>query len=149
MNMKNINNLFLLFATTILLFNCESNNEDLISEPISEPEEELVLVSNLLFQEVYSFEDNLLGGPHIVMTYSSNNNSLFITCRENEPSGTTTEEEAFKLNLDSYQLTRRNVTPGGFITKQLTIINDTLVSIGGTEIKFYDSNFEYACEKSY
>jgi hypothetical protein len=41
------------------------------------------------------------------------------------------------------------VTPGGFITKQLTIINDTLVSIGGTEIKFYDSNFEYAGEKSY
>jgi len=149
MNIKNINNLFLLFATTILLFNCESNNEDLISEPISEPEEELVLVSSLLFQEVYSFEDNLLGGPHIGMTYSSNNNSLFITCRENEPSGTTTEEEAFKLNLDSYQLTRRNVTPGGFITKQLTIINDTLVSIGGTEIKFYDSNFEYAGEKSY
>ena len=147
--MKKLKFLLLIFSSTILFYNCDPNNEDLISEPVSDPQEDPVLVSNLSFNEIYAFEDNLLGGPHIGMTYSSSDNNLFISCRENEPSGTTTEEEVFKLNLDSYQLMRKNTSPGGSITKQLTIINDTLVSIGGTEFKFYDTNFEYGGNQSY
>ena len=119
------------------------------SEPVSDPQEDPVLNSNLSFEEVYTFEDNLLGGPYMGMTYSSIYNNLFISCRENEPSGTTTEEEVFKLNLGTYQLMRKNTSPGGFITKQLTIINDTLVYIGGTEFKFYDTNFEYIGNQTY
>jgi len=83
-----------------------------------------------------------LGGPHIGMTNSTSENSLFISSRENEPSGNTTEEEVFKLNLDNNQLIRKNTSPGGFITKQLKIINDQLVSIGGTELKIYDLNLQ-------
>lgn len=147
--MKKIKILLLIFSSTILFYNCDSNNEDLISEPVSDPQEDPVLVSNLSFNEIYAFEDNLLGGPHIGMTYSSIYNNLFISCRENEPSGTTTEEEIFKLNLETYQLKRKNTSPGGFITKQLTIVNDTLVSIGGTEFKFYDTNFEYIGNQAY
>ena len=139
--MKNTKTFLLIITTAILFYNCESNTEDLTEDP--------VLVSNLSFEEIYTFEDDLLGGPHIGMTYASIDNNLFISCRENEPTGYTTEEEVFKLNLDSYQLTRRNVSPGGFITKQLTIINDTLVSIGGTEFKFFDRNFEYAGTQPY
>ncbi len=147
--MKKLKFLLLIFSSTILFYNCDPNNEDLISEPVSDPQEDPVLVSNLSFNEIYTFEDNLLGGPYIGMTYSSNDNNLFISSRENAPAGSTTEEEVFKLSLDSYQLMRKNVSPGGFITKQLTTINDTLVSIGGTEFKFYDTSFEYAGEKSY
>ena len=147
--MKNTKTFLLIITTTILFYNCDPNNEDLISEPVSDSQEDPVLVSNLSFNEIYAFEDNLLGGPHIGMTYSSSDNNLFISCRENEPTGYTTEEEVFKLNLDSYQLTRRNVSPGGSVTKQLTLINDTLVSIGGTEFKFFDRNFEYAGSQPY
>ena len=76
------------------------------------------------------------------MTNLTSENSLFISSRENEPSGNTTEEEVFKLNLDTNQLIRKNTSPGGFITKQLKIINDQLVSIGGTELKIYDLNLQ-------
>lgn len=147
--MKKLKFLLLIFSSTILFYNCDPNNEDLISEPVSDPQEDPVLVSNLSFNEIYAFEDNLLGGPHIGMTYSSIDNHLFISCRENEPSGTITEEEVFRLNLETYQLMRKNISPGGFITKQLTIINDTLVSIGGTEFKFFDTNFEYVGNQTY
>ena len=147
--MKNLKIFILVFSTTILFYHCESNTEGLISEPVSDPQEDPVLNSNLSFEDIYTFEDDLLGGPHIGMTYSSIYNNLFISCRENEPSGTTTEEEVFKLNLGTYQLMRKNTSPGGFITKQLTIINDTLVSIGGTEFKFYDTNFEYIGNQTY
>ena len=148
--MKKKKFLLLILFTTTLFYSCETNTEDLTTDPILDPQEDPVLNSNLSFEEVYTFEDDLLGGPYMGMTYSPIDNNLFISCRENKPSGTTTEEEVFKLNLDSYLLTRRNVSPGGgFITKQLTLINDTLVSIGGTEFKFYDTNFEYAGNKSY
>ena len=147
--MKKLKFLLLIFSSTILFYNCDPNNEDLISEPVSDPQEDPVLVSNLSFNEIYAFEDNLLGGPHIGMTYSSIDNHLFISCRENEPSGTITEEEVFRLNLETYQLMRKNTSPGGFITKQLTLINDTLVSIGGTEFKFFDTNFEYVGNQTY
>jgi len=146
---KKTKSFILIITTAILFYNCESNTEDLTTDPIGEPQEDSVLNRNLSFEEVYTFEDDLLGGPYIGMTYSSNDNNLFISSRENAPSGSTTEEEVFKLSLDSYQLMRKNVSPGGFITKQLTTINDTLVSIGGTEFKFYDTSFEYAGEKSY
>ena len=147
--MKKLKFLLLIFSSTILFYNCDPNNEDLISEPVSDPQEDPVLVSNLSFNEIYAFEDNLLGGPHIGMTYSSIDNHLFISCRENEPSETITEEEVFRLNLETYQLMRKNTSPGGFITKQLTLINDTLVSIGGTEFKFFDTNFEYVGNQTY
>jgi hypothetical protein len=143
--------LLLSIVAIVLFSNCESNTEDIIPDPITETpiEETPTLLTSLSFEETYAFEANLMGGPHIGMTNSTSENSLFISSRENEPSGNTTEEEVFKLNLDTNQLIRKNTSPGGFITKQLTIINDTLVSIGGTEIKFYDSNFEYAGQKSY
>ena len=148
--MKKKKFLLLILLTTTLFYSCETNTEDLTTDPILDPQEDSVLNSNLSFEDIYTFEDDLLGGPYMGMTYSPIDNNLFISCRENKPSGTTTEEEVFKLNLDSYLLTRRNVSPGGgFITKQLTLINDTLVSIGGTEFKFYDTNFEYAGNKSY
>ena len=147
--MKKTKSFILIITTAILFYNCESNTEDLTTDPIGEPQEDSELNRNLSFEEVYAFEDDLLGGPYIGMTYSSNDNNLFISSRENAPAGSTTEEEVFKLSLDSYQLMRKNVSPGGFITKQLTTINDTLVSIGGTEFKFYDTNFEYAGNKSY
>ena len=147
--MKKTKSFILIITTAILFYNCESNTEDLTTDPIGDPQEDSVLNRNLSFEEVYAFEDDLLGGPYIGMTYSSNDNNLFISSRENAPAGSTTEEEVFKLSLDSYQLMRKNVSPGGFITKQLTTINDTLVSIGGTEFKFYDTSFEYAGEKSY
>ena len=147
--MKKTKSFILIITTAILFYNCESNTEDLTTDPIGEPQEDSELNRNLSFEEVYAFEDDLLGGPYIGMTYSSNDNNLFISSRENAPAGSTTEEEVFKLSLDSYQLMRKNVSPGGFITKQLTTINDTLVSIGGTEFKFYDTSFEYAGEKSY
>ena len=146
---KKTKSFILIITTAILFYNCESNTEDLTTDPIGEPQEDSELNRNLSFEEVYAFEDDLLGGPYIGMTYSSNDNNLFISSRENAPSGSTTEEEVFKLSLDSYQLMRKNVSPGGFITKQLTTINDTLVSIGGAEFKFYDTSFEYAGEKSY
>ena len=124
--------------------NCESNTEDIIPDPIIETpiEETPALLTSLSFEETYAFEANLLGGPHIGMTNSTSENSLFISSRENEPSGNTTEEEVFKLNLDTNQLIRKNTSPGGFITKQLKIINDQLVSIGGTELKIYDLNLQ-------
>ena len=147
--MKKTKSFILIITTAILFYNCESNTEDLTTDPIGEPQEDSELNRNLSFEEVYAFEDDLLGGPYIGMTYSSNDNNLFISSRENAPAGSTTEEEVFKLSLDSYQLMRKNISPGGFITKQLTTINDTLVSIGGTEFKFYDTSFEYAGEKSY
>ena len=147
--MKKTKSFILIITTAILFYSCETNTEDLTTDPIGEPQEDSVLNRNLSFEEVYAFEDDLLGGPYIGMTYSSNDNNLFISSRENAPAGSTTEEEVFKLSLDSYQLMRKNVSPGGFITKQLTSINDTLVSIGGSEFKFYDTSFEYAGEKSY
>ena len=135
----------LLGIVAIVLFsNCESNTEDIIPDPITETpiEETPTLLTSLSFEETYAFEANLLGGPHIGMTNSTSENSLFISSRENEPSGNTTEEEVFKLNLDTNQLIRKNTSPGGFITKQLKIINDQLVSIGGTELKIYDLNLQ-------
>jgi N-acetylneuraminic acid mutarotase len=130
----------LLGIVAIVLFsNCESNTEDIIPEPQEEASEP---ITSLSFEETYVFEANLLGGPHIGMTNSTSENSLFISSRENEPSGNTTEEELFKLNLDTNQLSRKNTSPGGFITKQLKIINDQLVSIGGTELKIYDLNLQ-------
>ena len=130
----------LLGIVAIVLFsNCESNTEDIIPEPQEEASEP---ITSLSFEETYAFEANLLGGPHIGMTNSTSENSLFISSRENEPSGNTTEEEVFKLNLDTNQLIRKNTSPGGFITKQLKIINDQLVSIGGTELKIYDLNLQ-------
>ena len=135
----------LLGIVAIVLFsNCESNTEDIIPDPIIETpiEETPTLLTSLSFEETYVFEANLLGGPHIGMTNSTSENSLFISSRENEPSGNTTEEEVFKLNLDTNQLIRKNTSPGGFITKQLKIINDQLVSIGGTELKIYDLNLQ-------
>ncbi len=135
----------LLGIVAIVLFsNCESNTEDIIPDPIIETpiEETPTLLTSLSFEETYVFEANLLGGPHIGMTNLTSENSLFISSRENEPSGNTTEEEVFKLNIDTNQLIRKNTSPGGFITKQLKIINDQLVSIGGTELKIYDLNLQ-------
>ena len=135
----------LLGIVAIVLFsNCESNTEDIIPDPIIETpiEETPTLLTSLSFEETYAFEANLLGGPHIGMTNSTSENSLFISSRENEPSGNTPEEEVFKLNIDTNQLIRKNTSPGGFITKQLKIINDQLVSIGGTELKIYDLNLQ-------
>ena len=143
--MKSIIYTLLLSIVAVLSFsNCESNTEDIIPDPIIETpiEETPTLLTSLSFEETYTFEANVLGGPFIGMTYSTSENSLFISSRENEPSGNTTEEEVFKLNLDTNQLIRKNTSPGGFITKQLTIINDTLVSIGGTELKIYDLNLQ-------
>ena len=131
--------LLLILVATLSFSNCESNTEDIIPEPQEEASEP---ITSLSFEETYVFEANLLGGPHIGMTNSTSENSLFISSRENEPSGNTTEEEVFKLNLDTNQLIRKNTSPGGFITKQLKIINDQLVSIGGTELKIYDLNLQ-------
>ena len=143
MNTKIYPLLLSIFAI-VLFSNCESNIEDIIPDPIIENpiEETPILISNLSFEENYAFEANLLGGPHIGMTNSTSENSLFISCRENEPSSGTTEEEVFKLDLDTNQLIRKSTSPGGFITKQLKIINDQLVSIGGTELKIYDLNLQ-------
>jgi len=136
--------LLLSIVAALSFSNCESNTEDIIPDPITENpiEETPTLLTNLSFEETYAFEANLLGGPHIGMTNSTSENSLFISSRENEPPGGTTEEEVFKLNLDTNQLIRKNTSPGGFITKQLKIINDQLVSIGGTELKIYDLNLQ-------
>ena len=136
--------LLLSIVAIVLFSNCESNTEDIIPDPIIETpiEETPTLLTSLSFEETYAFEANLLGGPHIGMTNLTSENSLFISSRENEPSGNTTEEEVFKLNLDTNQLIRKNTSPGGFITKQLKIINDQLVSIGGTELKIYDLNLQ-------
>ena len=136
--------LLLILVAALSFSNCESNTEDIIPDPIIETpiEETPTLLTSLSFEETYAFEANLLGGPHIGMTNSTSENSLFISSRENEPSGNTTEEEVFKLNLDTNQLIRKNTSPGGFITKQLKIINDQLVSIGGTELKIYDLNLQ-------
>ena len=136
--------LLLSIVAALSFSNCESNTEDIIPDPIIETpiEETPTLLTSLSFEETYVFETNLLGGPHIGMTNSTSENSLFISSRENEPSGNTTEEEVFKLNLDTNQLIRKNTSPGGFITKQLKIINDQLVSIGGTELKIYDLNLQ-------
>ena len=136
--------LLLSIVAIVLFSNCESNTEDIIPDPITETpiEETPTLLTSLSFEETYAFEANLLGGPHIGMTNSTSENSLFISSRENEPSGNTTEEEVFKLNLDTNQLIRKNTSPGGFITKQLKIINEQLVSIGGTELKIYDLNLQ-------
>lgn len=136
--------LLLSIVAIVLFSNCESNTEDIIPDPITETpiEETPTLLTSLSFEETYAFEANLMGGPHIGMTNSTSENSLFISSRENEPSGNTTEEEVFKLNLDTNQLIRKNTSPGGFITKQLKIINDQLVSIGGTELKIYDLNLQ-------
>lgn len=136
--------LLLSIVAIVLFSNCESNTEDIIPDPITETpiEETPTLLTSLSFEETYAFEANLMGGPHIGMTNLTSENSLFISSRENEPSGNTTEEEVFKLNLDTNQLIRKNTSPGGFITKQLKIINDQLVSIGGTELKIYDLNLQ-------
>ncbi len=136
--------LLLILVAALSFSNCESNTEDIIPDPIIETpiEETPALLTSLSFEETYVFETNLLGGPHIGMTNSTSENSLFISSRENEPSGNTPEEEVFKLNLDTNQLIRKNTSPGGFITKQLKIINDQLVSIGGTELKIYDLNLQ-------
>ena len=140
--MKKKKFLLLILFTTTLFYSCETNTEDLTTDPILDPQEDPVLNSNLSFEEVYTFEDNLLGGPYIGMTNPTSENSLFISSRENTPSGTTTEEEVFKLNLDTKQLDRKNTSPGGYITKQLKIIDDQLVSIGATELKIYDLNLQ-------
>lgn len=143
--MKSIIYTLLLSIVAVLSFsNCESNTEDIIPDPIIETpiEETPTLLTSLSFEETYTFEANVLGGPFIGMTYSTSENSLFISSRENEPSLGATQEEVFKLNLDTNQLIRKSTSPGGFITKQLTIINDTLVSIGGTELKIYDLNLQ-------
>jgi len=140
--MKKKKFLLLILLTTTLFYSCETNTEDLTTDPILDPQEDPLLNSNLSFEEVYTFEDNLLGGPYIGMTNPTSENSLFISSRENTPSGTTTEEEVFKLNLDTKQLDRKNTSPGGYITKQLKIIDDQLVSIGGTELKIYDLNLQ-------
>ena len=139
-----LNPLLLGIVAIVLFSNCESNTEDIIPDPIIETpiEETPTLLTSLSFEETYAFEANLLGGPHIGMTNLTSENSLFISSRENEPSGNTTEEEVFKLNIDTNQLIRKNTSPGGFITKQLKIINDQLVSIGGTELKIYDLNLQ-------
>jgi len=125
----------LYIIASLVFYNCESNAEIDLPETTSQ-------ITNLLFSEVYAFDDNLLGGPYIGMVNSNSENSLFISCRENEPSSTITEEEVFKLNLDSNELIRKNTLPGGFITKQLAIENNQLVSIGGTEIKVYDLSLQ-------
>ena len=52
------------------------------------------------------------------------------------------KEEVFKLNLDSNELIRKNTSPGGFITKQLVIDNNQLISIGGTELNVYDLSLQ-------
>jgi len=135
--MKKIILPLILLIASISFYNCESNAINETTNPIIEDPNP---ITNLSFEEAYTFEANLLGGPHIGMTSSTSENSLYISCRENESSGNTTEEEIFKLNLDTNQLTRKNTSPGGFITKQLTISNNQLVSIGGTELKTYDLN---------
>jgi hypothetical protein len=120
------------FLTLLLIvcYSCTSDSNIVVKDPNT--------ITDLTFEEAYTFESNLLGGPFMGMTNSKSENSLYISCRENESSSTTTEEEVFKLNLDTNELLRKNVSPGGFITKQLTIFNNELLSIGGTELKTYD-----------
>ncbi|MGY8971490.1 MAG: hypothetical protein ACKVK2_07885 [Flavobacteriales bacterium] len=120
--------LLLSIVAALSFSNCESNTEDIIPDPIIETpiEETPTLLTSLSFEETYAFEANLLGGPHIGMTNLTSENSLFISSRENEPSGNTTEEEVFKLNLDTNQLIRKNTSPGGFITKQLYVFGGAI-----------------------
>ena len=134
--MKNTIYLLLLLSFVLISFsNCESNAEP---ETPEIPEEPQVIKSNFIFEEVYTFEAGLFGGPHIGMIGSTSDNSLFISCRENNPNSNTTEEETIKLNLDTNQVTRKNSSPGGYITKQLRIVEDQLISIGGTQLKTFD-----------
>ena len=60
--MKKTKSFILIITTAILFYNCESNTEDLTMEPIGESQEDSVLNRNLSFEEVYAFEDDLLGG---------------------------------------------------------------------------------------
>ena len=76
--MKKKKFLLLILLTTTLFYSCETNTEDLTTDLILDPQEDPVLNSNLSFEDIYTFENDLLGGPHIGMTYSSIYNNLFI-----------------------------------------------------------------------
>lgn len=66
----------LILVAALSFSNCKSNTDDIIPEPQEEASEP---ITSLSFEETYPFEANLLGGPHIGMTNSTSDNSLFIS----------------------------------------------------------------------
>ena len=72
--------LLLSIVAIVLFSNCESNTEDIIPDPIIETpiEETPTLLTSLSFEETYTFEANLLGGPH-------KENNLIVYCISKTP----------------------------------------------------------------
>ena len=51
--MKKLKFLLLIITTAILFYNCESNTEDLISEPVSDPQEDSVGLKSVIRRNLY------------------------------------------------------------------------------------------------
>jgi len=101
------------------------------------------LSGTVLFSEAFSFESNQIasGAPGVIGSYSEN--SLYLVTREDglENSDNIRPERIFKFNLDTGNQAENLFFQNDFVSKQLHIINNELIVIGGQFVNRYPLDF--------
>ncbi len=101
--------------------------------------------SGLNFTEAFTFESDGISGYAPGMIGSNSDNSLFIVTREDGlNNGTTSPERIIKYNFNSGTLEEKLYFNSDFVSKQLHIINNQLVVIGGQFVNTYNLDFSGA-----
>ncbi len=101
--------------------------------------------SGLNFTEAFTFESDGISGYAPGMIGSNSDNSLFIVTREDGlNNGTTSPERIIKYNFNSGTLEENLYFNSDFVSKQLHIINNQLVVIGGQFVNTYNLDFSGA-----
>ncbi len=118
-------NLYLAVFLVSLLFSCNSD-DDLNS-----------FSRSLNFTTAFTFESNSLHAPGMIGSVADN--SIFIATKE-IPNGGGGPERVLKYNLSNNTLTERNFDQSDLVSKQLHIVDDQLLVVGGSFVNTYDLN---------
>lgn len=98
-------------------------------------------LTNLFFQETVEFAPNYIEGISMGMTAFPEENSLYISSRDDFPLNVGSNRElVVKVNLNDNSYTEKVHLHSDFITKRLFITRNKLVSFGGQFINEYDLN---------
>ena len=101
--------------------------------------------SGLNFSEAFTFESDGISGFAPGMIGSNSDNSLFIVTREDGlNNGTASPERVIKYDFSSETLEENLYFNIDFVSKQLHIINNQLVVIGGQFVNTYNLDFSGA-----
>ena len=98
--------------------------------------------NGLIFSEVFTFESDGVSccAPGMIGSYSDN--SLFVVTREDALNdGNENPERIIKFDLETNSVTENLFFNGDFVSKQLHIINNQLVVIGGQYVNTYNLDF--------